>query len=63
MYNEGNLLSKEMNDDLKKKGGVSKSTEMDDIKDYMKRKGDEVQKGIEKENEEKKKKEEEKKEN
>ena len=61
MYNEGNLLSKEMNDDLKKKGGVSKSTELDDIKDYMKRKGDEVQKGIEKENEEKKKKEEEKK--
>ena len=61
MYNEGNLLSKEMDDDLKKKGGVSKSTEMDDIKNYMKKKGDEVQKGIEKENEEKKKKEEEKK--
>ena len=46
MYNEGNLLSKEMDDDLKKKGGVSKSTEMDDIKNYMKKKGDEVQKGM-----------------
>ena len=31
-----------MDDDLKKKGGVSKSTEMDDIKNYMKKKGDEV---------------------